>query len=112
KASFGGTVKLSTLDGSNGFKLNGEAMGNGVGASVTGAGDVNGDGFADVLIGAGDTAPNGAAYIVFGKASGFGAALNLSALDGPSGFKVRGEASGDLAGASVSAAGDVNHDGF
>jgi len=77
---------------------------------------VNGDGFDDVLIGARGADPNGlssgASYVVFGQASGFGANLELSALDGTNGFQLSGEAAYDYSGNSVSAAGDVNGDGF
>ena len=109
-------IKLSSLNGNNGFKLSGEAAGDGSGYSVSSAGDVNGDGFADLLIGARFADPSGtnsgASYVVFGKASGFGANLNLSALDGTNGFQISGEAAGDESGYSVSSAGDVNGDGF
>src|SRR5260221_11725376 len=40
------------------------------------------------------------------------AVLNLSSLDGKTGFKISGEVAGDYSGVSVSAAGDVNGDGF
>ena len=76
---------------------------------------MNGDGFDDVLIGASGASPNGdvsgTSYVVFGKASGFSAALNLSALNGTNGFKLNGEAFVG-SGNSVSGAGDVNGDGF
>ena len=49
---------------------------------------------------------------MFGQAGGFGANLNLSALDGTNGFQISGEAAGDFSGVSVSSAGDVNGDGF
>ena len=52
----------------------------------------------------------GAAYVVFGKVSGF-ADLDLASL-GAGGFKIVGEASIDLAGTSVSAAGDIDGDGI
>ena len=45
-------IKLSSLNGNNGFKIPGEAAGDELGFSVSSAGDVNGDGFADLLIGA------------------------------------------------------------
>ena len=97
KASgFAANLNLSTLDGSNGFKLSGVAAGDQSGSSVSAAGDVNGDGFDDLIIGA--TAPiptasdSGASYVVFGKASGFAANLNLSTLDGSNGFKLSGVA--------------------
>ena len=113
---FAANLNLSTLDGSNGFKLSGVAAGDYSGSSVSAAGDVNGDGFGDLIIGAYGADPNGsdsgASYVVFGKAGGFAANLNLSTLDGSNGFKLSGEAAGDHSGSSVSAAGDVNGDGF
>ncbi|SFF29793.1 FG-GAP repeat-containing protein, partial [Nitrosomonas sp. Nm166] len=69
-----------------------------------------------MIIGALFADPNGdrsgSSYIVFGKASGFDAALNLSSLDGSNGFRLDGVAAGDVSGGSVSSAGDVNGDGF
>jgi hypothetical protein len=116
KASFAANLNLSTLNGSDGFKLNGAAAGDYSGGSVSDAGDVNGDGFGDLIIGAAGTDANGSAsgasYVVFGKASGFAADLNLSALNGSDGFKLSGAAAGDYSGVSVSDAGDVNGDGF
>ena len=53
KASgFAANLDLSSLDGSNGFKLSGVAAGDRSGISVASAGDVNGDGFADLIVGA------------------------------------------------------------
>ena len=109
-------VALSSLDGSNGFKLSGLADGDYAGRTVSDAGDLNGDGYADLIIGA-DRAEEGgtdrgAGYVVFGKAGGFSASVALSGLDGSNGFKLIGGANGDFAGRAVSAAGDVNGDGF
>jgi hypothetical protein len=68
-----GSVDLSSLDGANGFRINGASSFYGAGAAVAGAGDVNGDGAADVLIGAPGAGPNvensGASYVVFGISS-------------------------------------------
>jgi Ca2+-binding RTX toxin-like protein len=50
--------------------------------------------------------------VVFGKASGFAANIDLSSLDGTTGFKLSGVAAGDASGRSVASAGDVNGDGF
>ncbi len=114
--SFAANLNLSALNGSNGFKINGEANNDGAGRSVSAAGDVNGDGFDDVIIGApvadGSASDSGASYVVFGRAGGFSAALNLSALNGTNGFKLNGEAYSDSAGFAVSGAGDVNGDGL
>ena len=118
KASgFAATVDLSTLDGSNGFRLDGEAEGDGAGRSVSSAGDINGDGYDDLIIGAPIAAPNGlnragSTYIVFGKASGFAATMDLSTLDGSNGFQIDGLAEWDHTGRSVSSAGDINGDGY
>jgi Ca2+-binding RTX toxin-like protein len=105
-------LDLSTLDGTNGFQINGEAADDRSGFSVSAAGDVNGDGFDDIIIGAYKANPAGASYVVFGKAGGFSANLNLSTLDGTNGFRINGEVAYDASGRSVSAAGDVNGDGF
>ena len=58
-SGFASSLDLSALDGSNGFRINGEAAGDLCGRSVAGAGDVNGDGFADLIIGATGADPNG-----------------------------------------------------
>ena len=113
---FPANIDLSSLDGTTGFKLSGEAAIDRSGFSVASAGDVNGDGFADVIVGAYRADPNGsysgASYVVFGKASGFAANLDLSTLDGTNGFRLSGAAAYDDSGRSVASAGDVNGDGF
>jgi Ca2+-binding RTX toxin-like protein len=117
KASgFGADVALSALDGSDGFKLSGAAALDFTGAKVASAGDINGDGFADVIVGAWGADPHGdfsgASYVVFGKASGFAANIDLSALNGTDGFQLDGGAEGDRVGLAVSSAGDINGDGI
>jgi hypothetical protein len=76
------------------------------GYSVGTAGDINGDGYADVIVGAvyydNEQTNEGAAFVYYGSASGLGStALTV-------------ESNHDLAqfGRSVSAAGDVNGDGY
>ena len=69
---FGPTFNLSTLNGSNGFAINGIAANDVSGYSVSSAGDVNGDGFDDLIIGARLADPNGISYagqsyVVFGQ---------------------------------------------
>ncbi|MCH9698895.1 MAG: integrin alpha [Gammaproteobacteria bacterium] len=109
--------ELSSLDGRNGFVINGDEAANGSLRMVNSAGDVNGDGFNDVLISVREATFNGnvsgASYVVFG-ASGAGAngTLELSTLDGNNGFVILGVTVGDFSGWSISAAGDVNNDGI
>ncbi|NCY24868.1 MAG: hypothetical protein EBX37_08360, partial [Alphaproteobacteria bacterium] len=117
KASgFTSAINLSSLNGTTGFRLNGVASEDRTGIAVASAGDVNGDGFADLIVGANGADPHGSdsgsSYVVFGKASGFTAAINLASLDGTSGFRLDGVGAGDSSGNSVAAAGDVNGDGF
>jgi hypothetical protein len=107
-------LTLSNL-GTRGFTLRGFENSANAGRSVSGAGDVNGDGFSDLIIGAlnsnGGGTDRGEAYIVFGGSSVAGTTLTLSSL-GASGFTLRGFENSAYAGNSVSAAGDVNGDGF
>ncbi len=109
-----GILALSSLNGTNGFKLNGDVHSMS-GNSVASAGDINGDGVDDLLIG---DAPLydymvGQTYVVFGGAGvGSTEILHLSSLNGVSGFWLIGEAVGDFSGFSVSGAGDVNGDGY
>lgn len=115
-SGFDATLDISSLNGADGFTVEGEAEGDEAGYSVSSAGDVNGDGFGDIVIGArsadagGDD--SGAAYVVFGKAAGFDATVQLSDLDGSNGFRLAGASAGDFFGRAVSSAGDFNNDGF
>ena len=110
--SFGASLDLASLDGSNGFRLDGVDAFDQSGRSVSSAGDINGDGFDDLIIGAADANSDaGESYVVFGGQS-FGANLDLASLDGTNGFRLEGIDAGDRSGSSVSSAGDVNGDGF
>ncbi len=64
-------VQLSSLDGTNGFRLDGVGFGDHSGRAVSAAGDINGDGIDDLIIGAHRANPNsfysGSSYVVFGN---------------------------------------------
>jgi len=104
KQKWPAVLKLSTLNGNNGFALSGG------GWSVSGAGDVNGDGIDDVIIGV--PSDEGKSYVVFGSKQKWAAIKNLDDLSGKDGFIVNGINQGDQSGFSVSNAGDVNGDGI
>lgn len=116
RASFPAAVDPSSLNGANGFRVDGIDENDRTGTSVSAAGDVNGDGFDDVIIGAPYAAPGGAdgkgrAYVVFGGDT-FEPSIELASLDGDDGFQINGVAAESYAGRIVSAAGDLNGDGY
>ena len=114
KNGFSPALELSSLDGSNGFAINGiNAL---TRADISGeAGDINGDGIGDLIISASFAAPNGRgsgqSYVVFGSKNGFSPMLELSSLNGTNGFAINGISSGDRARA-VSGTQDINGDGI
>jgi hypothetical protein len=118
--------------GSGGFVINGNSSGNftfyenedpenpenntgpiptgdELGFAVSSAGDINGDGLADLLIG---TRNGNKTYVVFGKTDT--AAVEATAIEeGNGGFVINGLTDpADISRYAVSAAGDVNGDGF
>ena len=114
-------VELSLIEAtvnSGGFVINGVSANDQSGRSVSNAGDVNGDGYDDLIIGAHRDDPfgndeSGASFVVFGKENGH-VELSDVEVNGAHGlgFVINGVGAGDYAGQSVSAAGDVNGDGF
>ena len=85
------------------FTFNGDSAGDFLGASVSGAGDVNGDGFDEVIVGAFGDDNNG---------SSSGSARVFSGQDGSVLFTSNGDSAVDRFGWSVRGAGDVNGDAF
>ena len=115
-SGFAANFALSSLNGSNGFVLNGVNFSDTSGRSVSTAGDVNGDGIDDIIIGASSADTNGNSsgetYVVFGSSSGFAATFELSSLNGSNGFTLYGIDANDSSGGSVSGIGDFNGDGI
>lgn len=114
QASYPTTVNLKDLNGSNGFRLSGSEA-NGEAGTAVGASDVNGDGLEDVIVGAsaagsGSSRFAGMTYVVFGR-TGFEPIISLGAL-GNGGIRFDGAAAGHQAGQTISAAGDLNGDGY
>ena len=111
-----GIIALSSLNGTNGFKLDGENNNDYSGWSVSAAGDINSDGYDDLIIGANGYpggSNKGRSYVVFGGLGvGNSGNIALSSLNGTNGFKLDGENNNDYSGYSVSAAGDINGDGY
>lgn len=116
---FGGNIDLNSFGSTDGIRLIGVSPDEYAGESVAAAGDFNGDGFDDVLFGSpggveGSNPEGDRTYLLFG---GNGATdVDVSTPDGaryltllgalPSGYNH------DMFGYSISAAGDVNGDGF
>ncbi|MCZ6592647.1 MAG: integrin alpha, partial [Alphaproteobacteria bacterium] len=117
KASGIADIDLGALSPADGFTIRGADASDTLGRSVSSAGDVNGDGFDDIIVGAWFAEVDitlsgmGESYVIFGKADGFGP-IDVDALTPTEGFTILGGTMGDRAGGSVSAAGDVDGDGY
>uniref|UniRef100_A0A0K6SB15 NOTCH1 EGF-like calcium-binding domain-containing protein n=1 Tax=Chromera velia CCMP2878 TaxID=1169474 RepID=A0A0K6SB15_9ALVE len=125
-SSFSTPFALSSLDGSNGFTVNGVTTDGRLGLQVEGLGDVNGDGIDDCIAGALYSNPDsiyrqGEAVVIFGS-SDFSALdatdgssdgqWSVDAFDGSNGFRFFGTANIDILGNDVTGPGDVNGDGI
>ena len=93
---------LSTLDGSNGFVVNGVAYDERRGATIAGPGDINGDGIDDLIIGSSSTSPD--EIVIYGTTS-FPATITSNDITGTNGFLIDTPGSNQIAGL-----GDVNGD--
>lgn len=108
RTGFAASLGVATLNGSNGFKLQGPA--NASTGDALSLGDVNGDGIADLAVGNG-AANLGMGYVLFGHAGNAPASVLLSGLNGGDGIQLAG-AGNNEPNFSVNAAGDVNGDGI
>ncbi len=114
--TFNAQLSLGALDGSRGFRIEGNVEGAETGSAVGYAGDLNGDGLGDLLIGApgfavGDKGAAGRAYVVFGRHV-FPPRLALSSLSGSAGLVISGVNADSNVGHVVATAGDLNGDGY
>ena len=127
---FPAEISTLTLDGTNGFVVNGINTDDWSGYSVSAGGDLNGDQLDDLVIGAVSGTPDpqrihsGQVFVVYGSTS-FPSSLELSDIvagDGSTGFVINGiegnTGEGETlvkrgkAGASVHSGGDFNGDGY
>src|SRR4029450_9937879 len=106
-------IDLGTLNGTNGFRLEGIDPGDASGTWLGRAGDVNGPGLDDLLLSAVGGDPDnvdsaGETYVIFGKIGGFGTSFDLTTLNGTNGFRIDGVALGDKSGAAIHRAGGLD----
>ncbi len=110
-------INVSTLNGNNGFRIDGIESNSSLGIVAGSAGDLNNDGINDLILSASQTDPNsltnaGETYVIFGSSAGFPVNFELSTLDGSNGFTINGIDPEDASGLPVSTAGDINNDGI
>ncbi|MCT4635319.1 MAG: integrin alpha [Rickettsiales bacterium] len=83
-----------------------------VGLSVDSAGDINGDGYDDIMLSSiYESSFAGKVYIIFGRSAKV-SSLNVGSILETQGFSITGGSSYDYFGTTLSAAGDVNGDGY
>ncbi len=102
-ADSGSARIVSGTNGSILYTFNGDGAYDNFGYSVSAAGDVNNDGYADVIVGA---------YGDDNTGSSSGSARVFSGANGSILYTFNGDSASDYLGYSVSAAGDVNGDGY
>lgn len=115
RSSYPASLELDSLDGSNGFRLEGEFAGDAACDGIAG-GDFNGDGRADLAIGAtgrnvGPAVRAGATYLVYGRTGARPAVQSLGGLAAGEGFRVDGLAADDASGFALALT-EVNGDGL
>ena len=99
---FSADFDVLSLDGTNGFIIEGVEDEERIGASISGIGDVNGDGIDDFV-----TAGDIDALVIYGSSGSFPASFDKNDLNGSNGFIIEGIRYNEVAGL-----GDVNGDGI
>lgn len=96
-------IQLTSLNGNNGFSIEGVNDYDSLGTSVSNAGDINGDGVDDIIFSGDEN------YVVFGGSDvGNNGKVELASLDGTNGFVLKAS---NYNNTFVSNAGDLNGDG-
>ncbi len=113
KGQWPSNISIDTLNGNNGFIINGIHQLDATGDSLNNPGDVNGDHIDDILIGApGFNSYSGASFIIFGHKGPWSDTFNLTNVNGTNGFIINGIHSNDFSAVALSRAGDINDDGI
>lgn len=117
---FGASMSVTSLNGTNGFRITGINGSDSLGTVVSAAGDLNADGVDDLVVSSGSFRANGVDYtgglfVLYGRNTAtkgnFAASFSASTLTGATGFRIEGGAFPMGIGYSVSAIGDFNNDG-
>ncbi len=104
KNRFSSPFDLATLDGTNGFVVEGIVSDERRGATLAGVGDINGDGIDDILIG---TSSLEVKTILLYGSTDFPALITSNDIDGSNGFLINA-----IGSTQVDKLGDVNGDGI
>ncbi len=104
---FGGPRDITSTN----MSIYGATQDSNIGASVSGAGDINGDGYADIIVGGSDRNNISGAYIIYGGK--ITRDIDLANFNSSLGFSIDGvPADGQDQDYRVSSAGDVDGDGY
>ena len=111
---FPANFDLNSLDGTNGYVINGVREEVALGFTVDDAGDFNGDGLSDLIIGESidNARVTSNAYVIYGSTVPQTASINLNTLNGENGFAILDDDRLARTAISVSGIGDFNGDGI